>query len=100
FASPRRALVEPGGWTVREGPGRASRARRTLYTMHSISGQSERNPAARCGEKEGTMPTETAIKLEVVDADGHYVEPPQAMPEYIEAKYRDVAPRRVVGPDG
>jgi predicted TIM-barrel fold metal-dependent hydrolase len=42
----------------------------------------------------------TAVKLKVVDADGHYFEPPDALPEYIEPHFREQAPRRVVGPDG
>ena len=45
------------------------------------------------------MTTQTKIKLEVVDADGHYLEPPFAIPDYIEPKYKDVAPR-IVQEDG
>ena len=46
------------------------------------------------------MTTETKAKLKNIDADGHYVEPPFAIPEYIEPKYRDVAPRIVQEDDG
>lgn len=42
------------------------------------------------------MTTQTRVKLRVVDADGHYLEPPFAIPQYIDPKYRDVAPRIVV----
>ncbi|MEE9284191.1 MAG: hypothetical protein V3V35_00520, partial [Dehalococcoidia bacterium] len=46
------------------------------------------------------MTTETRVKLKIVDADGHYLEPPFALPEYIEPRYRDRAPRIVRGDDG
>ena len=46
------------------------------------------------------MTTETKVNLRNVDADGHYVEPPFAIPEYIEPKYRDAAPRIVQERDG
>ena len=45
------------------------------------------------------MTTEAKIRLKVVDADGHYMEPQDLRP-YIEAKYRDVAPHRIVKEDG
>ena len=45
------------------------------------------------------MTTEAKIKLKVVDADGHYMEPQDLRP-YIEAKYREVAPHRIVKDDG
>ena len=46
------------------------------------------------------MTTETQIKTKIVDADGHYLEPPYAIPDYIEPKYKDVAPRIVRNADG
>ena len=46
------------------------------------------------------MTTETRIKTKIVDADGHYLEPPYAIPDYIEPKYKDVAPRIVRNADG
>ena len=46
------------------------------------------------------MTTETKAKRRNIDADGHYVEPPFAIPEYIEPKYRDAAPRIVQEDDG
>ena len=45
------------------------------------------------------MPTEAKIELKVVDADGHYMEPQDLRP-YIEPKYRDVAPHRIIKDDG
>ncbi len=45
------------------------------------------------------MTVERKVKLQVVDADGHFIEP-MSLAEYIEPKYRDVAPRRVRTPDG
>ena len=39
-------------------------------------------------------------KLKIVDADGHYFEPPDALPALIEPKYRDVAPRCVNDGEG
>ena len=46
------------------------------------------------------MTTETEIKLKIVDADGHYLEPAFELPDYIEPKYRDAAPRIVKRDDG
>ena len=46
------------------------------------------------------MATETTVRTKLVDADGHYYEPPTAIAEYIDPEYRDIAPRRVIGPDG
>ena len=45
------------------------------------------------------MTTEAKIELKVVDADGHYMEPQDLRP-YIEPKYRDVAPHRIIKDDG
>lgn len=41
-----------------------------------------------------------ATQNKVVDADGHVVGPMSAWPEYVEAKYRDLAPRMVRDEDG
>ena len=46
------------------------------------------------------MATETTVRTKLVDADGHYYEPPTAIAEYIDPEYRDIAPKRVIGPDG
>ena len=46
------------------------------------------------------MVAPTTVKTKVVDADGHYNEPPHALPEYIEPKYRDIAPRIVKDAQG
>jgi predicted TIM-barrel fold metal-dependent hydrolase len=42
------------------------------------------------------MPTETAVKTYIVDADGHVLEPPTALVDYIDPAFRDRAPRIVV----
>ena len=36
----------------------------------------------------------------VIDADGHYLEPPHSLPDYIEPRFRDRAPRIVKKEDG
>ena len=54
---------------------------------------------ARAAGGGDAMTTEAKIKLKTVDADGHYMEPQDLRP-YIEAKYRDVAPHRIVKEDG
>ena len=45
------------------------------------------------------MTTQTRTKLKIVDADGHYMEPADMRP-WVEGKYKDVAPHRVVDEDG
>ena len=42
------------------------------------------------------MTTETRVKLQIVDADGHFVEPNDLRP-YIDPKWRDQAPYRIPG---
>ena len=47
------------------------------------------------------MTTETKIQLKVVDADGHYHEPMDGtLVDYIDPRYRDMAPRLIQNPDG
>ena len=46
------------------------------------------------------MATDTRVKMKVFDADGHYLEPPFALPEYIDAAYKDRAPRIIQRDDG
>src|SRR5262245_17196691 len=43
--------------------------------------------------KEERMATETRVKTYVVDADGHVLEPPTALVDYIEPAFKDRAPR-------
>ena len=38
------------------------------------------------------MATEAKVKLKVMDADGHYMEPPSGLAPWIEHRYKDVAP--------
>ena len=42
------------------------------------------------------MTTETRVKLQIVDADGHFIEPNDLRP-YIDPKWRDQAPHRIPG---
>src|SRR5712692_6213193 len=53
---------------------------------------------AKQGKKE--RKANPATQSKVVDADGHVVEPMSAWQEYVEAKYRDLAPRTVRDEDG
>ncbi len=46
------------------------------------------------------MVAKVQVKLNVVDADGHYLEPFEGLENYIEPKYKDVAPRVVTRSDG
>ena len=46
------------------------------------------------------MTTEAKVKLKVVDADGHYMEPPSGLAPWIEDRYKDVAPFLDPHPDG
>ena len=39
--------------------------------------------------------SQSARQAWAIDADGHVLEPPRALPEYIEAKFKDRAPRIV-----
>ena len=45
------------------------------------------------------MTTETRVKTKVVDADGHYLEPPYALVDYIDPKFKDRAPH-IIERDG
>src|SRR5215813_14172781 len=45
------------------------------------------------------MTTAAPVKTYVVDADGHVLEPPTALVDYIDPAYRDRAPR-IVARDG
>ena len=45
------------------------------------------------------MVVESRVDLKVVDADGHYLEP-EDLSDYIDPKWKDVAPRTVTLPDG
>jgi len=46
------------------------------------------------------MTTETQVKTRIIDADGHYLEPAFAIPEYIEPAFKDVAPHIIQKDDG
>ena len=41
------------------------------------------------------MPAQTKVRIKIVDADGHYVEPPHDIPKFIDPKYEGIAPRVV-----
>ena len=45
------------------------------------------------------MTTQGRVKLKVVDADGHYMEPEDLRP-WVEGKFKEVAPHRVVDENG
>ena len=46
------------------------------------------------------MTTETKVKTRIIDADGHYLEPAFALPDYIEPEFRDLAPRIIEKEEG
>src|SRR5947208_1401833 len=56
-------------------------------------------PAMEPRRKEERMATETRVKTIVIDADGHVLEPPTALVDYIDPAFRDRAPR-IVERDG
>ena len=46
------------------------------------------------------MTTETKVKTRIIDADGHYLEPAFALPDYMDPEFRDLAPRIIEKDDG
>ena len=46
------------------------------------------------------MTTDTKVKTRIIDADGHYLEPAFALPDYIEPEYKEYAPRIIKKDDG